>query len=125
MTIQERDKNVVWHPFTQLKTAPLPIAIVRGEGAYFYDEDGNRFIDGIASWWVNIHGHAHPYLAKKVSEQLLTLEHTIFSGFTHEPGVQLAERLLARLPGDKANGNRSYLRPDCRDRQGGRARLGA
>lgn len=98
MTIQERDKNVVWHPFTQLKTAPSPIAIVKGEGAYFYDDKGNRYIDGIASWWVNIHGHAHPYLAKKVAEQLQTLEHAIFSGFTHEPAVHLAERLLQRLP---------------------------
>ena len=98
MTIQERDKNVVWHPFTQLKKSPLPISIVRGEGACFYDENGKRYIDGIASWWVNIHGHSHPYLAKKISEQLLTLEHAIFSGFTHEPAVQLAERLLKRLP---------------------------
>ncbi len=98
MTIQERDKNVVWHPFTQLKTAPFPIAIVKGEGAYFFDDQGNRYIDGIASWWVNVHGHAHPYLAQKVSEQLQTLEHAIFSGFTHEPAVRLAERLLQRLP---------------------------
>jgi adenosylmethionine-8-amino-7-oxononanoate aminotransferase len=98
MNIQERDKNVVWHPFTQLKTAPLPIAIVKGEGAYFYDDKGKRYIDGIASWWVNIHGHCHPYLAKKIAEQLTTLEHAIFSGFTHEPAVQLAERLLKRLP---------------------------
>ncbi|MBL0329992.1 MAG: adenosylmethionine--8-amino-7-oxononanoate transaminase [Bacteroidetes bacterium] len=98
MSIQERDKNVVWHPFTQLKTAPLPIAIVKGEGAYFFDDTGKRYIDGIASWWVNIHGHAHPYLAKKVAEQLQTLEHAIFSGFTHEPAVRLAERLLLRLP---------------------------
>ncbi len=98
MSLQERDKDVVWHPFTQLKTAPLPIAIVKGEGAYFYDEQGKRYIDGIASWWVNIHGHSHPYLAKKVSEQLQTLEHAIFSGFTHEPAVLLAERLLKRLP---------------------------
>lgn len=98
MTLQQRDKNAVWHPFTQLKTAPLPIAIVKGEGAYFYDEAGKRYIDGIASWWVNIHGHCHPYLAKKITEQLQTLEHAIFSGFTHEPAVQLAERLLKRLP---------------------------
>ncbi len=102
MTIQHRDKNSVWHPFTQLKTAPLPIAIVKGEGSYFYDNNGKRYIDGIASWWVNIHGHAHPYLAKKVAEQLLTLEHAIFSGFTHEPAVQLAERLLKRLPNNQS-----------------------
>jgi adenosylmethionine-8-amino-7-oxononanoate aminotransferase len=98
MNIQQRDKNTVWHPFTQLKTTPLPIAIVKGEGAYFYDESGKRYIDGIASWWVNTHGHCHPYLIKKIFEQLQTLEHTLFSGFTHEPAVQLAERLLKRLP---------------------------
>lgn len=98
MTLQERDKNAVWHPFTQLKTAPLPITLVKGEGAYFYDEQGKKFIDGIASWWVNIHGHCHPYLTKKISEQLHTLEHALFSGFTHEPAIQLAERLLKRLP---------------------------
>jgi adenosylmethionine-8-amino-7-oxononanoate aminotransferase len=98
MTLQERDKKVVWHPFTQINTAPLPIAIVKGEGAYFFDDKGNRYIDGIASWWVNLHGHSHPYLAEKISGQLYTLEHAIFSGFTHEPAVQLAERLLKRLP---------------------------
>lgn len=102
MTLQERDKKTVWHPFTQLKTAPLPIAIVKGEGAYFYDETGKRYIDAIASWWVNIHGHCHPYLATKISEQLQRLEHAIFSGFTHEPAVQLAERLLKRLPSNQS-----------------------
>jgi adenosylmethionine-8-amino-7-oxononanoate aminotransferase len=102
MTLQERDKNVVWHPFTQLKNAPLPIAIVKGEGAYFFDGSGKRYIDGIASWWVNVHGHCHPYLTKKISEQLQTLEHTLFSGFTHEPAVQLAERLLKRLPANQS-----------------------
>ncbi|MCW3084084.1 MAG: adenosylmethionine--8-amino-7-oxononanoate transaminase [Bacteroidetes bacterium] len=102
MTLQERDKKVVWHPFTQIKVAPLPIAIVRGEGAYFFDDQGKRYIDGIASWWVNVHGHSHPYLAKKISEQLSVLEHAIFSGFTHEPAVELAERLLKRLPGNQS-----------------------
>jgi adenosylmethionine---8-amino-7-oxononanoate aminotransferase len=98
MTLQERDKKVVWHPFTQIKTAPVPIVISRGEGAYFFDEKGKRYIDAIASWWVNVHGHSHPYLAKKISEQLNTLEHAIFSGFTHAPAILLAERLLKRLP---------------------------
>jgi adenosylmethionine---8-amino-7-oxononanoate aminotransferase len=98
MTLQDRDKKSIWHPFTQIKTAPFPIVIARGEGAYFYDEKGKRYIDAIASWWVNVHGHGHPYLAKKISEQLTILEHAIFSGFTHEPAVVLAERLLKRLP---------------------------
>lgn len=98
MNLQERDEKVVWHPFTQVKVAPLPIAIVKGEGAYFFDEKGNRYIDAIASWWVNIHGHCHPYLTAQISKQLQQLEHAIFSGFTHEPAVALAERLLKRLP---------------------------
>ncbi len=71
-----------------------PIALVRGEGALLFDEAGNSYIDAIASWWVNLHGHAHPYIAEKISEQLRTLEHAIFSGFTHRPGVELAEKLL-------------------------------
>lgn len=101
MTLAERDAKVIWHPFTQMKN-PLPhIPIVRGEGVYLYDEAGNRYIDAVSSWWVNIHGHAHPYIAARVSEQLSTLEHVIFAGFTHEPAVQLAERLLPLLPGDQ------------------------
>jgi adenosylmethionine-8-amino-7-oxononanoate aminotransferase len=98
MTLQERDKRTVWHPFTQLKTAPLPIAIKTGKGAYLFDESGKRYIDAIASWWVTVHGHCHPYLTEKISAQLNTLEHCLFSGFTHEPAVQLSERLLKRLP---------------------------
>jgi adenosylmethionine-8-amino-7-oxononanoate aminotransferase len=98
MSLVERDLKVIWHPYTQMKTAQPPIPIVRGEGAYLYAEDGKRYIDAVSSWWVNIHGHAHPYIAKKVAEQLLQLEHVIFAGFTHPVAVELAERLLALLP---------------------------
>jgi adenosylmethionine-8-amino-7-oxononanoate aminotransferase len=75
---------------------------VRGEGACLYDENGKRYIDAVSSWWVNIHGHANPYIAQKVAEQLLKLEHVIFAGFTHEPAVLLAERLLKILPSNQA-----------------------
>ncbi len=75
-----------------------PIAIVRGDGTLLFDENDKAYIDAIASWWVNLHGHAHPYIAKKISEQMQTLEHAIFSGFTHEPAVRLAERLLEFFP---------------------------
>lgn len=92
------DQNYVWHPFTHLKYASLPIQIVKGEGAYFIDADGNKLFDGISSWWVNLHGHCHPYISQKVSEQIHTLEHTMFSGFTHQPAVNLAQRLLGHLP---------------------------
>ena len=101
MTLVERDLEVIWHPYTQMKTAAPPVAIVRGEGACLYDESGKRYIDAVSSWWVNIHGHAHPYIAQKVAEQLLKLEHVIFAGFTHEGAVELAERLLAILPSNQ------------------------
>lgn len=97
--ISHRDSKVVWHPYTSMKAWPEAIAITHGEGVYLIDEDGNRYIDAISSWWVNLHGHAHPYIAQKVSEQISTLEHCMFAGFTHEPAVRLAERLLEILPG--------------------------
>ena len=99
-TIKARDRQVIWHPYTPMKVWPEAIAIVKGEGVYLEDEDGTRYIDAISSWWVNLHGHSHPHIAKMVSEQLSTLEHCIFAGFTHEPAVRLAERLLDILPGN-------------------------
>jgi len=99
MSWEERDKENVWHPYTQHKLVDRHIPIVRAEGAYLYDENDQRYIDAISSWWVNTHGHAHPYIAEKVGEQLSILEHVIFAGFTHPPAVMLAERLLGKLPG--------------------------
>ncbi|WP_295669088.1 adenosylmethionine--8-amino-7-oxononanoate transaminase [uncultured Mucilaginibacter sp.] len=101
MSLTDRDLKVIWHPYTQMKTAKPPIPIVRGEGALLFDENGKKYIDAVSSWWVNIHGHAHPYIAKKVSEQLHKLEHVIFAGFTHEGAVELAERLLQILPANQ------------------------
>ena len=102
MSLIERDSKVIWHPYTQMKNALPHIPIVRGAGVYVFDENGKRYIDAVSSWWVNIHGHAHPHIAQKVSEQLSILEHVIFAGFTHEPAVLLAERLLPLLPGKQA-----------------------
>lgn len=101
-SIITKDQQHVWHPFTHLKYAEAPIHIVKGEGAYFYDVDGNKLLDGISSWWVNLHGHCHPYISQKVSEQLHTLEHAIFSSFTHTPAVTLAERLIEHLPDNQS-----------------------
>lgn len=100
-SIRQKDKDYVWHPFTHLSNQELPIQIEKGEGAYFFDNDGNKLLDGISSWWVNLHGHCHPYISKKISEQLHTLEHAIFSGYTHAPAVNLAERLLTHLPNNQ------------------------
>lgn len=97
-SLAARDRAVVWHPFTPQLPVQDAVALVRGEGALLFDESGRSYVDATASWWVNLHGHAHPYMAAKISAQLHTLEHAIFSGFTHAPAVELAERLLARLP---------------------------
>src|SRR5687768_11714931 len=97
-TLQERVKKVIWHPYTPQKYAPEPIPIVKGEGAWIFDDKGNRYLDAISSWWVTIHGHAHPYIAERIYQQALQLEQVIFAGFTHEPAIKLAERLLHILP---------------------------
>lgn len=102
MSLSLRDQEVIWHPYTQMKLSEPPIGIVRGEGVYLISESGKRYIDAISSWWVNIHGHAHPYIASKVALQLQKLEHTIFAGFTHEPAVELAERLLQLLAANQS-----------------------
>jgi adenosylmethionine-8-amino-7-oxononanoate aminotransferase len=99
MNLIERDKKFVWHPFTQQKNMTAPIAITNAKGSLLFDENNNQYIDAISSWWVNVHGHAHEYIAQKIYEQALQLEHIIFAGFTHEPAVTLAERLLKILPG--------------------------
>lgn len=106
---QLKDELYVWHPFTHLKYAETPINIIRSEGAYYFADNGNRYIDGISSWWVNLHGHSHPYIAKKVYEQLQNNAHSIFSGFTHPGAVELSERILKKLP---ANFTKTFFSDD-------------
>lgn len=98
MTLAERDYQVIWHPFTQQKNRQPPIPIVSGKNTLLVDEEGKTYIDAISSWWVTLHGHANTYIAKKLYQQALRLEQVIFAGFTHEPAVALAERLLPILP---------------------------
>lgn len=78
MNLQERDKAVNWHPYTQMKTADDAIPIVKGKGVYLFDDKGNKYIDAVSSWWVTLHGHAHPYIAQRVSEQEGCLQLIIF-----------------------------------------------
>ena len=94
-----RDRACIWHPFTQMKTAPDPLPIVGGDGAYLITEDGRRVLDGISSWWVNVHGHCNPKVSQALAQQAQRIEHVMFAGCTHPPAVELAERLLAKLPG--------------------------
>jgi adenosylmethionine-8-amino-7-oxononanoate aminotransferase len=98
MNILQKDKEYVWHPFTPQAGWKDPVNIVKGEGVYLIDEQGNKYLDAISSWWVNLHGHCNPYISKKVSEQLFRLEHALFSDFTHPNAVEFAERLLKHLP---------------------------
>jgi len=93
-----RDRRNLWHPYTQMQTAPAPLPIVGGSGVYLHTEDGGRILDGISSWWVNIHGHSHPVLNAALAAQAERLEHVMFAGCTHPPAVELAERLVAALP---------------------------
>ncbi len=92
------DAQFLWHPYTQMRTAPAPLPIVRGEGIYLYTADGRRILDGISSWWVNIHGHSHPALNEALARQARELEHVMFAGCTHAPAVELARRLAGVLP---------------------------
>lgn len=96
----EKDRELIWHPFTPQKESPEPIFIESGKGSWLFDEKGNKYLDAISSWWVNLHGHSHPYIAEKLYQQALALEHIIFAGFTHQPAITLADRLLPLLPGD-------------------------
>lgn len=96
-----RDSKCIWHPFTQAQTAPPPLPIVQGRGAYLYIETGERYLDATSSWWVNLHGHAHPYIAEKIAIQAHELEHVLFAGCTHPQAILLAERLLDLLPLEK------------------------
>ena len=99
--LQKRDQKHLWHPYTQHKTAQLPIAIVRGEGALLWDENGKEYIDAIASWWVNPFGHSNKFIADAIYKQLTTLEHVLFGGFTHEPAILLSEKLKEILPSNQ------------------------
>ncbi len=98
MSISQRDKKHNWHPYTQHKTAGDFPAIVKGKDALLWDENGKEYIDAIASWWVNPFGHSNKIIANAIYEQLTTLEHVLFGGFTHNKAVELSEKLIEILP---------------------------
>ncbi len=95
MTLQARSTRAVWHPCSQMKQheAMPPLPVARAEGVWLYDPDGQRYLDGISSWWVNLFGHGHPAIKAALRDQLDTLSHVMLAGCTHEPVVQLSERL--------------------------------
>ncbi|NHM06597.1 adenosylmethionine--8-amino-7-oxononanoate transaminase [Flavobacterium sp. CYK-4] len=98
MNLSEKDQLYHWHPYTQHKTSGLLPAIVKGEGAVLWDENGKEYLDAIASWWVNPFGHSNREMADAIYKQLTTLEHVLFGGFTNQPAVALSEQLFRILP---------------------------
>lgn len=95
-----RDKEFIWHPFTQHKTECEPIALSHAKDASLFDVDGNEIIDLISSWWTITHGHSHPAINDAMMAQANKMSHVMFSGFTHEPAVQIAESLSQHLGGN-------------------------
>ena len=96
----QRDLKVLWHPCTQMKDhEQLPlIPIRRGEGVWLEDFEGKRYLDAVSSWWVNVFGHANPRINQRIKDQVDQLEHVILAGFTHQPVVELSERLVRLTP---------------------------
>lgn len=106
--LREEDGRMIWHPYSQhgMKLPVLPV--VSGKGAYLKLENGKEVLDGISSWWVNLHGHSHPRIAEAVHRQALQLEHVIFAGFTHRPAVELAQLLLEYPSVNRADFSRVF-----------------
>lgn len=99
-TLIERDLQSLWHPCTQMKDhewLPL-IPIRRGEGVWLEDFEGNRYLDAISSWWVNLFGHCNPAINARIKQQLDTLEHVILAGFSHAAVIELSEKLVSITP---------------------------
>lgn len=96
----QRDLNVLWHPCTQMKDhESLPIIpIRRAQGLYLEDFEGNRYLDAISSWWTTLFGHCHPYINERIKQQVDTLEHVMLAGFSHQPVIELSERLVQLSP---------------------------
>lgn len=90
----QRDAKYCWHPYTQHTLAAEPLPVVGAKGAWIELADGRRLLDGISSWWTNLHGHGHPDLVKALSQQAQTLDHVLFAGCTHEPAVSLSQTLV-------------------------------
>ena len=99
-SLSKRDLSVLWHPCTQMKDheSSAIIPIKKGQGVWLEDFDGNRYLDAISSWWVNLFGHANPHINAALKDQIDQLEHVIFAGFSHEPAIYLAEQLVAVTP---------------------------
>lgn len=101
MNLTERDKAHLWHPLTQHKLKPNHLPIVKAKGCTLYDDQGNDYIDGIASWYTCMYGHCNAYITTKIKAQLDKLDQVVFTGFTHQPAIELSEKLMKILPSNQ------------------------
>ena len=94
------DHRYLWHPFTpqQVWEREAPLIIERGRGCYLYDTQGNRYLDGVSSLWVTVHGHGHPKLNRAVKAQLGRIAHSTLLGLSHPPAITLARELIQAAP---------------------------
>jgi len=97
----KRDQKHIWHPLTQHKLHPEAKPIVRAKGALLYDEEGKDYVDAISSWYTAMYGHCNDFIIERAHKQMQQLDQIIFSGFTHEPAVELSEKLMAILPANQ------------------------
>ncbi|MGF1559899.1 MAG: adenosylmethionine--8-amino-7-oxononanoate transaminase [Flavobacteriaceae bacterium] len=100
--LSQRDQKHLWHLLTQHKTAVAPVAIVKAKDALIWDEEGNTYIDGIASWYTCMYGHCNDEITAAMTAQMKKLDFVMFSGFTHAPAIELAEQLMKMLPKNQA-----------------------
>tara|TARA_R110002153_G_scaffold22001_1_gene72712 strand:- start:5678 stop:6952 length:1275 start_codon:yes stop_codon:yes gene_type:complete len=105
MTVENlstRDKKHLWHPLTQHKLNKRQLAIVRAKDALLFDENGKEYIDGIASWYTVMYGHSNKHIVSAMTKQMNKLDFVMFSGLTHEPAIELSEKLMEILPANQA-----------------------
>lgn len=98
--LQEKDLKYIWHPCSQMKDYEdfPPIIIKNGKGVYLEDLEGRKYIDAVSSWWVNLFGHSNERINRALSNQVNNLEHVIFANFSHEPAIELSERIIKLAP---------------------------
>lgn len=102
MNLEQTDKKYIWHPFTQMQDWEKDnITIIKkAKGNYLYDINNKKYLDGVSSLWVTIHGHNHPYINKAINKQLKKLDHSTLLGLANEPSITLAEKLISIAPGN-------------------------
>lgn len=98
MTLLSQKTYPIWHPNTQKRLEEDPIKVLSAKGSYLTLEDGKKVLDMTCSWWVTLHGHSHPFIAKAIARQAKTLEQVLFANFTHDPAIELSKKLLHHLP---------------------------